>query len=58
MRNKDLVIKKLERVENLIIQLKRIVNSQEPREVYMQALDKLDQLIEESKDFVENEIQD
>ena len=58
MRNKDLVIKKLERVENLVVQLKRIVNSQEPREVYMQTLDKLDQLIEESKDFVENEIQD
>lgn len=58
MRNKDLVIKKLERVENLVVQLKRIVNSQEPREVYMQTLDQLDQLIEESKDFVENEIQD
>lgn len=56
MRNKEVVIRKLETIENLIVRLRQIINSQEPRNVYLDGLNKLDETVEEVKDFIENEI--
>lgn len=56
MRNKDVVIRKLEKVENLIVRLRQMLNQQEPRMNYIRGLENLEEEIEQIKDFVENEI--
>jgi hypothetical protein len=55
MRNRNLVNKKLENLEATLTNLRRIVNTQEPIEVYKINIGKALGLVEELKDMVEME---
>ena len=55
MRNKDLAFRKLEKVEFGLINLKRLVKTQEPVRTYVNQIDHLVAAIEEEKSMVEKE---
>ena len=55
MRNRNLVNRKLENLEATLINLQRIVNTQEPIEAYRININRGLSLIEELKDMVEGE---
>lgn len=55
MRNRNLINRKLENLESILTNLRRIVNTQEPIEVYKINVDKGLGLIDELKDMVESE---
>ena len=55
MRNRNLLNRKLENLEATLITLQRIVNTQEPIEVYKINIGKGLALVEELKDMVEME---
>tara|TARA_B100001778_G_scaffold327009_1_gene324436 strand:- start:1336 stop:1512 length:177 start_codon:yes stop_codon:yes gene_type:complete len=55
MRNKDLAFRKLEKVEFGLINLKRLVKTQEPVRTYVNQIDHLVAAIEEVKSMVEKE---
>ena len=55
MRNRNLINRKLENLESILTNLRRIVNTQEPIEVYKVNVDKGLGLIDELKDMVESE---
>jgi hypothetical protein len=55
MRNRELMLKKVETIEAILINLQRIVNMQEPVEVYRQNVDKGLGIIEDMKSMIEAE---
>lgn len=55
MRNRNLVNRKLENLESTLINLRRIVNTQEPIEVYKININKALFLVEELRDMVESQ---
>lgn len=55
MRNRNLINRKLENLESILTNLRRIVNTQEPIEVYKINVDKGLGLVDELKDMVEME---
>lgn len=55
MRNRNLINQRLERLEHTLINLQRIVNTQEPIEVYKTTIQKALDTVNEIKDAVENE---
>ncbi len=55
MRNRNLLNRKLDTLESVLINLKRIVNTQEPVESYKINIGKALGLIEDIKDMVESQ---
>ena len=55
MRNRDLMQKKVEYLESILINLQRIVKTQEPIEVYIQNIEKGLDVIEDLKSMIEAE---
>ena len=55
MRNRNLINQRLERLEHTLINLQRIVNTQEPIEVYKATIQKALDTVDEIKGAVENE---
>lgn len=58
MRNRNLINRKLEKLESTLVTLRRIVNTQEPIEVYKINIGKALATVEELKDMVEMEPMD
>ena len=55
MRNRELMLKKVETIEAILINLQRIVNTQEPVEVYRKNVDKGLGIVEDMKSMIEAE---
>jgi len=55
MRNRNLINQRLERLEHTLINLERIVNTQEPIEVYKATIQKALDTIDEIKGAIESE---
>lgn len=55
MRNRNLLNRKLETLENTLTTLRNIVNTQQPIETYKINIGKAQALVEEIKDMVESE---
>ena len=55
MRNRTVILRKLEQLGGVIRVLKGIVNRQEPIESYIININKAENLLEEVMDFVETE---
>jgi hypothetical protein len=55
MRNRNLMQKKVETIESILINLQRIVNTQEPVEVYHNNIEKGLEIIEDVKSMIEAE---
>jgi hypothetical protein len=55
MKNKDNVLHQLDKMDNLANQLNFIVKQQQPLEVYLEGIDKLKDIIEQTRLFVESE---
>mgnify|MGYP003630987301 CR=1 FL=1 len=55
MKNREIIKKRLDKVESILINLKRIVNTQEPIEVYKSNIDEAISTIEDIQSFVERE---
>jgi len=55
MRNRNLVNKKLDNLESTLINLQRIVNTQEPIESYRANIIKAQGLVSDIKDMVESQ---
>ena len=55
MRNRNLIYNKIERLQSILINLKRIVNTQEPIESYKVQLGKAEVLVEEIREIVESQ---
>jgi hypothetical protein len=55
MKNKDNVLHQLDKMDNLANQLNFIVKQEQPLEVYLEGIDKLKDMIEQTRLFVESE---
>jgi len=55
MKNKNNVLHQLDKLDNLANQLNFIVKQQQPLETYMEGIDKLRGIIEQTRLFVESE---
>ena len=55
MKNKDNVLHQLDKMDSLANQLGFIVKQEQPLEVYLEGLDKLKDVIEQTRLFVESE---
>ena len=55
MRNRNLINKKLETLESTLFNLQRIVNTQEPIEVYKVNINKALNTVDDLKDMIEAE---
>ncbi len=55
MRNKELMFKLLERLDGIKVNLRRIVQTNQPIEDYRAELDKMEEIIEQIKSMVELE---
>ena len=55
MRNRDLMQKKMEFLESILINLQHIVKTQEPLEVYITNLEKGLDVVEDLKSMIESE---
>ena len=55
MKNKDNVLHQLDKMDNLANQLNFIVKQQQPLEVYLEGINKLKDIIEQTRLFVESE---
>jgi hypothetical protein len=55
MKNKDNVLHQLDKMDNLANQLNFIVKQQQPLEIYLEGIDKLKDMIEQTRLFVESE---
>lgn len=54
MRNKDLVIKKLEQIEDLMVALERMVKTNQPTQEYLKRLERGKDLTQEVLAYVES----
>ena len=55
MRNRNLIYNKIEVLQSILINLRRIVNTQEPIESYKVQIGKAEALVEEIRDIVESQ---
>lgn len=55
MRNRELINRKLETLDHVLINLQRIVNTNEPISTYKIGIEKGQELVEELKTMVERE---
>ena len=55
MKNKDNVLHQLDKMDNLANQLNFIVKQEQPLEVYLEGINKLKDIIEQTRLFVESE---
>ena len=55
MRNRDLAYSMLERIDNMRVNLKRMVKTGQPLKDYLDELDRMETLIEELKSMIELE---
>ncbi len=55
MKNKDNVLHQLDKMDNLANQLNFIVKQEQPLEVYMEGIERLKDIIEQTRLFVESE---
>jgi hypothetical protein len=55
MKNKNNVLHQLDKMDNLANQLNFIVKQEQPLEVYLEGIDKLKDMIEQTRLFVESE---
>jgi len=55
MRNRNLLYKKLESLEHILVNLRRIVNTQEPIEVYKANIVRAEKTVEDIRSMVERE---
>ena len=55
MKNKDNVLHQLDKMDNLANQLNFIVKQEQPLEVYLEGIDRLKDIIEQTRLFVESE---
>jgi len=55
MKNKDNVLHQLDKMDNLANQLNFIVKQEQPLEVYLEGIDRLKDMIEQTRLFVESE---
>lgn len=55
MRNRNLLYKKLESLEHILTNLRRIVNTQEPIEVYKVNIIKAEKMVEDIRSMIERE---
>ena len=55
MKNKDNVLHQLDKLDSLANQLGFIVKQQQPLEVYLEGVEKLKEIVEQTRLFVESE---
>jgi len=55
MKNKYNVLHQLDKMDNLANQLNFIVKQEQPLEVYMEGIEKLKEIVEQTRLFVESE---
>lgn len=55
MKNKDNVLHQLDKMDNLANQLNFIVKQEQPLETYLEGINKLKEIIEQTRLFVESE---
>lgn len=55
MKNKDNVLHQLDKIDNLANQLNFIVKQQQPLETYIEGIEKLKEIVEQTRLFVESE---
>lgn len=55
MKNKDNVLHQLDKLDNLANQLGFIVKQQQPLETYLEGIEKLKEIVEQTRLFVESE---
>ena len=55
MKNKDNVLHQLDKMDNLANQLNFITKQEQPLEVYLEGINKLKEIIEQTRLFVESE---
>lgn len=55
MRNRELINRKLETLDHVLINLQRIVNTNEPLKTYKEGIEKGKDIIEEIRSMVERE---
>lgn len=55
MKNKDNVLHQLDKMDNLANQLNFIVKQEQPLEIYLEGIDRLKDMIEQTRLFVESE---
>ena len=55
MKNKDNVLHQLDKMDNLANQLNFIVKQEQPLEVYIEGIERLKDIIEQTRLFVESE---
>jgi|TARA_B110000977_G_scaffold161754_1_gene206869 hypothetical protein len=55
MRNRELINRKLEQLDHTLINLQRIVNTQEPLSTYKESIEKGQQIIDDLKTMIERE---
>jgi hypothetical protein len=55
MKNKNNVLHQLDKIDNLANQLNFIVKQQQPLETYIEGIEKLKEIVEQTRLFVESE---
>jgi flagellar biosynthesis/type III secretory pathway chaperone len=55
MKNKDNVLHQLDKMDSLANQLNFIVKQEQPLEIYLEGINKLKEIIEQTRLFVESE---
>jgi hypothetical protein len=55
MKNKDNVLHQLDKMDNLANQLNFIVKQEQPLEIYLEGIDRLKDMIDQTRLFVESE---
>ena len=55
MRNRESIYRKLEKLDHILINLQRIVNTQEPIKNYKEAIEKGQDVVDEIRSMIERE---
>ena len=55
MKNRAIIVQRLEQLYSTLTNLQRIVNTQEPIQTYKKGIDKSKEIIEDIKSFIERE---
>mgnify|MGYP000002800365 CR=1 FL=1 len=55
MKNRETVYRKLEKLDHILINLQRIVNTQEPTKTYKETIEKGQDVLEEIRTIIERE---
>ena len=53
MKNRAIIVQRLEQLDSTLTNLQRIVNTQEPIQTYKKGIDKSKEIIEDIKSFIE-----